>query len=162
MRLVGSSRGARVGVILDDSSATSSRSASCFNLLPEVGTSAEVVKYGDISTVLEVRREEGNCLLSPACDGAPNESGDVNAIVDGSLEAPYGGGEDAGAAPAFDMRVSLCIPELEKGGSFVWTDGSVFERRIRWSAPKYFTEEQAGCVAGRVASRASLGEVSRD
>lgn len=132
MRLVGSSRGARVGVILDDSSATSSRSASCFNLLPEVGTSAGVVKYGDISTVLEVRREEGNCLATPACEGAPNESGKVEkAIADGSLEAPYSGGEDAGAAPAFDMRVALSISELEKGGSFAWTDGSVFERCSR-------------------------------
>lgn len=54
---------------MDDSSATNSRSASCFNRLPEVGTSAGLVKYGEMSAVLELRRDEDACLGEQDSDG---------------------------------------------------------------------------------------------
>ena len=54
----GNSRLMRVGVILDDSSATDSRSANCLSLFPDVGTSAGLERYGEISAMLELRRED--------------------------------------------------------------------------------------------------------
>ena len=62
----GNSRLWKVGVILDDSSATDSRSANCFSLFPEVGTSAGRERYGEISAILELRREDINAFRAVA------------------------------------------------------------------------------------------------
>lgn len=56
----GNSRLMKVGVILDDSSAKDSRSANCFSLFPDAGTSAGRERYGEMSAMLELRREDIN------------------------------------------------------------------------------------------------------
>lgn len=54
----GNSRLMKVGVILDDSSATDSRSANCFSLFPDAGISTGRERYGEMSAMLELRRED--------------------------------------------------------------------------------------------------------
>lgn len=46
-------------VILADSSARASSNANCFKRFPDVGISDGRDRYGEISAVLDVRREDG-------------------------------------------------------------------------------------------------------
>lgn len=45
------------GDIFIDSSATASKSANCFKRFPDVGISGGLERYGEISAVLDVRRD---------------------------------------------------------------------------------------------------------
>ena len=77
----GSSRLIRVGVILDDSSATVSRSANCLSLFPDVGISAGRERYGEISAMLELRREDFRAVVTVKDDAATEfatTTGDVS------------------------------------------------------------------------------------
>jgi hypothetical protein len=56
------------GVIFIDSSATASRSASCFKRFPDVGISVGRERYGEMSAVLDVRRED-EPREPPGCTG---------------------------------------------------------------------------------------------
>lgn len=88
MRTTGRSRFIKTGVILDDSSATNSRSASCFNRLPEVGTSAGLVRYGEMSAVLELRRDEDVYLGEQDSDGEIDAEKAGKDPADGSAGTP--------------------------------------------------------------------------
>jgi hypothetical protein len=73
---VATSRFLKIGVILADSSATLSNNASCFSRLPDIGTSAERSKYGEMSAVRELRRDEREGetevdAVKSAGDGSP-------------------------------------------------------------------------------------------
>lgn len=68
------------GVKRTDSSATVSKSANCFNRLPDVGSSSGRERYGDMSAVLEFRREgflleDAEVEFKEALDSAADSGG---------------------------------------------------------------------------------------
>ena len=91
----GISRLASIGVILVDSSATLSKSASCFKRLPDVGISGGLERYGEMSAVLAVRLEDEPQVLEEASDNPAGLDVEDDAVNDrawdpGPPSIPFG------------------------------------------------------------------------
>jgi hypothetical protein len=84
--------GGRCDSILADSSATDSSSASCFSRFAEPGTSLDRARYGEISAILDVRREPNTRRVATECVGEVAEAG-ASEPTDGrcsaALVAPF-------------------------------------------------------------------------
>jgi hypothetical protein len=107
----------RVGVSLDDSSATDSRSANCFNLLPDVGTSVGRERYGEMSAMLELRREELVCFRAGVEDDGEEavEIDGVESVADGGSGETWYDREVASALPdGTRCRCSGCFVALRE------------------------------------------------
>lgn len=79
----------RCDSILADSSATDSSSANCFNRLAEPGTSLDRVRYGEMSAVLEVRREPKALREATECVGEAAEAGPSELAAERGSAIPF-------------------------------------------------------------------------
>lgn len=142
---------------MDDSSATNSKRASCFNRFPEVGTSVGLVKYGDMSAVLEFRRA---CLGER--DGDEEIDADEAEIdgVDGSADARDRDDEADMVDAAKAFKYSECVFSRTFGLKpcewFVRADRFAVGCTAKRSPPIDWMESWCEGIADRAWRRASL------